>query len=285
MLVLVTGATSGFGSAIARRFVRDGHRVIATGRRVERLSALQSELGAERCHIQALDVRDRAATEGFVASLPAGWTDVDVLVNNAGLALGLEPAPSASLDDWETMIDTNIKGLAFMTRALLPGMVARARGHIVNIGSTAAEFPYPGGNCYGATKAFVYQFSLNLRADLAGTPLRVTDIEPGLCSGTEFSSVRFHGDDAKAASVYAGADFGGALTSEDVADAVAYVATRPPHCNINSLQLMVSVPCLFVLTPGLSQTPTPLRFSPSPSSSPLVKPVCQTFGPFAIKRK
>jgi NAD(P)-dependent dehydrogenase (short-subunit alcohol dehydrogenase family) len=150
-------------------------------------------------------VRDRAATEGFAAALPAGWQAVDVLVNNAGLALGLEPAPAASLDDWETMIDTNCKGLAFMTRALLPGMVARARGHIVNIGSTAAEFPYPGGNCYGATKAFVYQFSLNLRADLAGTPLRVTDIEPGMCSGTEFSSVRFKGDDAKAAGVYAGA--------------------------------------------------------------------------------
>jgi len=269
MLVLVTGATSGFGSAIARRFVRDGHRVIATGRRVERLSALQSELGAERCHIQALDVRDRAATEGFVASLPAGWTDVDVLVNNAGLALGLEPAPSASLDDWETMIDTNIKGLAFMTRALLPGMVARARGHIVNIGSTAAEFPYPGGNCYGATKAFVYQFSLNLRADLAGTPLRVTDIEPGLCSGTEFSSVRFHGDDAKAASVYAGADFGGALTSEDVADAVAYVATRPPHCNINSLQLMVSVPCLLCSRLGFPRRPLRSVSHPRPPPLPL----------------
>jgi 3-hydroxy acid dehydrogenase/malonic semialdehyde reductase len=147
MLVLVTGATSGFGAAIARRFVRDGHRVIATGRRTERLTALQAELGVEKCHVQALDVRDRASTEGFVAALPAGWTDVDVLVNNAGLALGLEMAPSASLDDWEAMIDTNCKGLAYMTRAVLPGMVARSRGHIVNIGSTAAEFPYPGGNC------------------------------------------------------------------------------------------------------------------------------------------
>jgi len=236
MLVLVTGATSGFGAAIARRFVRDGHRVIATGRRAERLAALQADLGADKCHVVALDVRDRAATEGLVAALPAGWSEVDVLVNNAGLALGLEPAAAASLDDWEQMIDTNCKGLAFMTRALLPGMVARARGHVINIGSTAAEFPYPGGNCYGATKAFVYQFSLNLRADLAGSPVRVTDIEPGMCSGTEFSNVRFKGDDAKAAGVYAGAE---ALTADDVADAVAYVASRPAHVNINSLQLMV----------------------------------------------
>ena len=236
MLVCVTGATAGFGAAIARRFVRDGHRVIATGRRVERLQALQAELGADRVHIAPLDVRDRAATEAFVAALPAGWEAVDVLVNNAGLALGLEGAAAANLDDWEAMIDTNCKGLAFMTRALLPGMIARARGHIVNIGSTAAEFPYPGGNCYGATKAFVYQFSLNLRADLAGTPVRVTDIEPGLSGGTEFSQVRFHGDEAKAAAVYKGAD---ALTADDVADSVAWVCSRPPHVNINSLQLMV----------------------------------------------
>jgi 3-hydroxy acid dehydrogenase/malonic semialdehyde reductase len=236
MLICVTGATAGFGAAIARRFVRDGHRVIATGRRVERLEALQAELGKERCYVAALDVRDRAATEAFVSSLPAGWETVDVLVNNAGLALGLEGAAAASLDDWESMIDTNCKGLAFMTRALLPGMVARARGHIVNIGSTAAEFPYPGGNCYGATKAFVYQFSLNLRADLAGTKVRVTDIEPGLSGGTEFSQVRFHGDEEKAKAVYAGAE---ALTAEDVADSVAWVCSRPPHVNINSLQLMV----------------------------------------------
>ena len=239
LLCVVTGATSGFGAAIARRFVRDGHRVIATGRRVERLEALQAELGAASVHIAPLDVRDRGATEGFLAALPAGWTDVDVLVNNAGLALGLEGAPAASLDDWEQMIDTNCKGLAFMTRALLPGMIARARGHIVNIGSTAAEFPYPGGNCYGATKAFVYQFSLNLRADLVGTPVRVTDIEPGMSGGTEFSNVRFKGDDAKAKAVYAGAE---ALTSEDVADSVAWVTSRPPHVNINSLQLMVRAP-------------------------------------------
>lgn len=171
-------------------------------------------------------------------------------VNNAGLALGLESAPAASLDDWETMIDTNCKGLAFMTRALLPGFVARNRGHVINIGSTAGEFPYPGGNCYGATKAFVYQFSLNLRADLAGTAVRVTDVEPGMCGGTEFSNVRFKGDDAKAASVYAHTT-SPVLTAEDVAESVAWVAGLPPHVNVNSLQLM---------------------------------PVCQTFAPFNIAR-
>jgi len=248
MLCVVTGATSGFGAAIARRFVKDGNRVIATGRRIERLESLKAELGAS-CHIVAMDVRDRTATESFISKLPPEWQDVDVLVNNAGLALGLDGAQAANLDAWETMIDTNCKGLAYMTRAVLPGMISRAKGHIVNIGSTAAEFPYPGGNCYGATKAFVYQFSLNLRADLAGTPgVRVTDIEPGLCSGTEFSNVRFKGDDAKAASVYAGVQ---ALTAEDVADSVAWATSRPAHVNINSLQLM---------------------------------PVCQTFGPFSIKR-
>jgi len=247
MLVLVTGATSGFGAAIARRFVRDGHRVLATGRRAERLSALAAELGPA-LRVASLDVRDRAAISAFVAALPAEWAAIDVLVNNAGLALGLESAAEASLDDWDTMIDTNCKGLAYMTRALLPGMIARGRGHIVNIGSTAGEFPYPGGNVYGATKAFVYQFSLNLRADLAGTPLRVTDVEPGMCSGTEFSNVRMKGNDEKAAAVYAGA---AALTADDVADTVAWVATRPAHVNINSVQLM---------------------------------PVCQTFSPFTIKR-
>jgi 3-hydroxy acid dehydrogenase/malonic semialdehyde reductase len=236
MIAIVTGATSGFGAAICRRFVRDGHRVIATGRRVERLEQLQAELGASNCHIIALDVRDRAATETFIAALPEAFQSIDVLVNNAGLALGLEPAQAASLDDWETMIATNCLGLSYMTRACLPGMISRGKGHVVNIGSTAAEFPYPGGNVYGATKAFVYQFSLNLRADLAGTPVRVTDIEPGMSGGTEFSNVRFGGDDAKAAAVYKGAE---ALTAEDVADSVAWVTSRPAHVNINSMQLMV----------------------------------------------
>jgi len=247
MVFFITGATAGFGAALARRYVREGHAVVATGRRVERLHALRAELG-ERLLPVALDVADRAAVERAVAGLPPAFAAVDVLVNNAGGALGLEPAQTASLDDWVQMIDTNVKGLATCTRLLLPGMVARNRGHIVNIGSVAAEFPYPGGNVYGACKAFVYQFSLNLRADLLGTAVRVTDIEPGLCSGTEFSSVRFHGDDARAAAVYADTT---PLSPDDVVDTIDWVLTRPPHVNINVVSLM---------------------------------PICQGFSPLAIKR-
>jgi len=234
LILLVTGATAGFGAAIARRFAADGARVIAAGRRADRLDALRAEMGAERVLPLVLDVRDRAAVAAAVEGLPEEWSAIDVLVNNAGLARGLEPAQSADLDDWDAMVDTNVKGLTYVTRAVLPGMVARGRGHVVNIGSTAAEFPYPGGNVYGATKAFVRQFSLNLRADLYGTPVRVTDIEPGLVGGTEFSNVRF-GDDAKAAAVYRGAE---ALTPDDIADAVHWVATRPARVNVNVLQVM-----------------------------------------------
>jgi len=247
MIVFVTGATAGFGAAITRRFVSEGHRVIAAGRRADRLDELAKELGSAVLPL-TLDVTDRAATEALVARLPADFAAVDVLVNNAGLALGLEPAQRADLDDWETMIDTNVKGLARMTRSLLPGMVERGRGHIVNLGSVAGQFPYPGGNVYGATKAFVDQFSLNLRADLLGTPVRVTNVEPGLCGGTEFSSIRFKGDDEKASKVYDGTQ---PLTSEDIAETVFWVTTLPPHVNINSVQMM---------------------------------PVCQAFGPLAIKR-
>jgi len=251
MIALVTGASAGFGDAICRRFVADGHRVIAAGRRAERLQALQAELGGpERCHVLPLDVRDRAATEAMVAGLPEAWREIDVCVNNAGLALGLEPADRADLADWDAMVDTNCKGLMYVTRACLPGMVARNRGHVINIGSTAGEFAYPGGNVYGATKAFVYQFSLNLRADLLGSLVRVTDVEPGMSSGTEFSTVRFHGDEAKARAVYKDT-LTPALSAADVADAVAYVAGLPPHVNVNSIQLM---------------------------------PVCQAFGPLAVKR-
>jgi 3-hydroxy acid dehydrogenase / malonic semialdehyde reductase len=234
VIALVTGATAGFGAAIARRFAADGARVIAAGRRTDRLDALREELGADRVLPLALDVRDRAAVAAALEGLPEDWAAIDVLVNNAGLARGLEPAQSADLDDWDAMVDTNVKGLAYVTRAVLPGMVARGRGHVVNIGSTAGEFPYPGGNVYGATKAFVRQFSLNLRADLYGTPVRVTDIEPGLVGGTEFSNVRF-GDDAKAAAVYRGTE---ALTPDDIADAVHWVATRPARVNVNVLQVM-----------------------------------------------
>lgn len=234
MIVFVTGASAGFGAAIARKFVQAGHRVIATARRQDRLEALAAELGDALLPLE-LDVRDRAAVEALPAALPPGFAAVDVLVNNAGLALGLEPAQRASLDDWQTMIDTNCTGLVQVTRALLPGMVERNRGHVFNLGSVAGSWPYAGGNVYGATKAFVRQFSLNLRADLAGTALRVTDVEPGLCAGTEFSNVRFHGDDEKAAKVYQDVQ---ALTAEDIADTVHWIATRPAHVNVNTIELM-----------------------------------------------
>ena len=216
MIVLVTGATAGFGECITRRFIQQGHKVIATGRRQERLQELKDELG-DNLYIAQLDVRNRAAIEEMLASLPAEWSNIDILVNNAGLALGMEPAHKASVEDWETMIDTNNKGLVYMTRAVLPGMVERNHGHIINIGSTAGSWPYAGGNVYGATKAFVRQFSLNLRTDLHGTAVRVTDIEPGLVGGTEFSNVRFKGDDGKAEKTYQNTV---ALTPEDVSEAV-----------------------------------------------------------------
>jgi 3-hydroxy acid dehydrogenase/malonic semialdehyde reductase len=232
-VALVTGATSGFGVAIAERLAAEGARVVLAGRRRDRLDALAGRLG-ERAHAVALDVRDRAAVERAVAGLPGPFAAIDVLVNNAGLALGLEPAPRASLDDWETMIDTNCKGLVTCTRAVLPGMVERNRGHVVNIGSVAASYPYPGGNVYGATKAFVHQFSLNLRSDLLGTDVRVTALEPGMAE-TEFSLVRFQGDAAKAKGVYQGVQ---PLRAEDVADAVAWCVTRPRHVNVNVMELM-----------------------------------------------
>lgn len=234
MIVFVTGATAGFGQSITRRFIAQGHKVIATGRRQERLDALKEELG-ENVYTLKLDVRDRAGIDDALSNLPAEWRNIDVLVNNAGLALGIEPAQRASLDDWEDMIDTNNKGLVYMTRAILPGMVERNVGHIINLGSIAGSWPYPGGNVYGATKAFVRQFSFNLRTDLHGTALRVTDIEPGLVGGTEFSNVRFKGDDARADGVYDGAV---PLTPEDVTEAVWWVATLPAHVNISALEMM-----------------------------------------------
>ena len=235
MIILVTGATSGFGRVIAARFAANGARIIAAGRRAERLDTLRAELGADRVLPLILDVRDRAAVASAISGLLAEWAEIDICVNNAGLALGLAGAQAAELDDWDAMVDTNIKGLMYVTRAVLPGMVARNRGHVINIGSTAGEFPYPGGNVYGASKAFVRQFSLNMRADLWGTKVRVTDIEPGLVGGTEFSNVRFHGDDAKAAGIYAGAE---PLTPDDVAEAVHWCATLPARVNINTLQMM-----------------------------------------------
>lgn len=234
MIVFVTGASAGFGAAIARIFVKSGHRVVATARRLDRLNALAKELGPALLPLE-LDVRDRAAVEAMPAALPAGFAAIDVLVNNAGLALGLEPAHRADLDDWHQMIETNCAGLVTVTHALLPGMVERNRGHIVNLGSTAGSYPYAGGNVYGATKAFVHQFSLNLRADLSGTALRVTNVEPGLCGGTEFSSVRFKGDDAKVAGVYRDVE---PLSPEDIADSIYWITTRPAHVNVNTIELM-----------------------------------------------
>lgn len=229
--VLITGASSGFGAAIARRFAKDGARVIVTARRADRLAA---ELGPAALPLE-LDVRDRAAVERAIRSLPPEFGDIDVLVNNAGLALGLKPAQAADLDDWEQMLDTNCKGLLHCTREVLPGMVSRGRGHVINLGSTAGTYPYPGGNVYGATKAFVHQFSLNLRSDLHGTGVRVTCIEPGMCGGTEFSTVRFEGDAKKAEAVYAGMQ---PLSADDVAASVHWAAAQPPHVNINTLELM-----------------------------------------------
>ena len=235
MIVFVTGATAGFGAAIARRFVNAGHRVIAAGRREDRLRALVDELGRDNVLPLVLDVRDRDAVFAAVANLPADYAQIDLLVNNAGLALGLEPAHRADLDQWETMIDTNVTGLVTMTRAVLPGMVERNRGHVINIGSVAGAYSYPGGNVYGATKAFVHQFSLNLRADLTGTRVRVTDVAPGLVGGTEFSNVRFSGDQSRVDKIYEGAD---ALTPDDIAETVFWAATLPARVNINFVEVM-----------------------------------------------
>jgi len=236
MIIVITGASSGFGAAIARRYAAaGGHRIIAVGRRQARLEALVVELGADVVYPLVLDVRDRAAVTTVLSALPAELAAIDLLVNNAGLALGLAPAQRAELDDWDTMVDTNVRGLMYMTRAVLPGMVARDRGHIVNLGSVAGCYAYPGGNVYGATKAFVRQFSLNLRSDLLGSRVRVTDVEPGLVGGSEFSLVRFGGDAQKAAKLYEGAD---ALTPEDVAETVYWVSSLPARVNINTIELM-----------------------------------------------
>ena len=244
--VLVTGATSGIGQACAEIFARQGARLVVCGRRLDRLAALAHRLPVPD-HPLSFDLRDRPAVEAALASLPEAFARVDVLVNDAGLALGLDPAQRASLDEWEQMIETNCRGLALITRLLLPGMVERGRGHVVNVGSVAGSYPYPSGNVYGATKAFVHQFSLNLKADLIGTGVRVTCVEPGMTADTEFSLVRLK-DQEKARQVYQGVQ---ALTAADVADAVRWCVTRPRHVNVNVLELM---------------------------------PEAQGFGPFAVKR-
>jgi 3-hydroxy acid dehydrogenase/malonic semialdehyde reductase len=246
MIVFITGASAGFGAAMARTFVKNGHQVVLAARRKDRLDALARELGESALPI-AMDVTDKNSIEEALSMLPQSWRQIDVLVNNAGLALNTKPAYEVPLEDWETMIATNIKGLVTMTHALLPAMVERGSGLVINIGSVAGRTPYPGGNVYGATKAFVEQFTLNLRADLVGTGVRATNIAPGLCGGTEFSNVRLR-DDAAAAKVYEGTQ---PLTAEDIAETAYWIATLPPHVNINQIEMM---------------------------------PTCQGYGPLNIKR-
>lgn len=234
--VFITGATSGFGEACAHRFAADGWNLILTGRRRDRLAALNEELAAKTEVLTlAVDVRDRDEMKRAVDHLPEKFARLTGLINNAGLALGIDPAQKCSLDDWETMVDTNIKGLMFTTRLLLPRLIAEGRGaSIVNIGSVAGSWPYPGGNVYGGTKAFVRQFSLGLRCDLAGTGVRVTDLEPGLCE-SEFTLVRFGGDKARYEATYAGAN---PVQPKDIAETCFWLMNQPAHLNINALEIM-----------------------------------------------
>lgn len=233
MIIFITGASAGFGQAMARRFVKEGHTVIATARRLERLTQLKEELGDNLIPL-SLDVRHEEEVKKVIDSLPAGLQKIDVLVNNAGLAVGTTPIQDSQIEDWKTMIETNINGLLYTTHYVLKKMMANQKGHIINLGSVAGEFPYPGGNVYGATKAFVHQLSLNMRADLVANNIRVTNIEPGMCE-TEFSIVRFNGDEKKASDVYKNMT---PLSADDIAETVLWAITRPPHVNINVISLM-----------------------------------------------
>lgn len=233
MIIFITGATAGFGASMVKRFINSGHKVIATGRRQERLDDMKKEYG-DNLYPLVLDVQNKEMVGTAIDSLPPEWKLIDVLINNAGLALGTDLAQKAKLEDWETMIQTNINGLLYCTHKILPGMVSRNHGQIINLGSVAGEYPYQGGNVYGATKAFVHQLSMNLRSDLLGTNVRVTNIEPGMCH-TEFSEVRFRGDKEKADSVYKGIK---ALSADDIAETIEWVISRPAHVNINVISLM-----------------------------------------------
>ena len=237
-IALITGATSGIGEACAKKFAEGGYHVIITGRNREKLETLQKELSDKGTNVLALlyDVRDRQATMEAIASIPEDWREIDVLINNAGLALGLEPEYEGDLDDWETMIDTNIKGLLTMTRLIVPDMVKRNHGHVINIGSIAGDAAYAGGNVYCATKAAVKSISDGLRIDVAHTAIRVTNIKPGLVE-THFSNVRFHGDDARAENVYKGIK---PLTGKDIADVVFYVANAPEHVQISEVTILAT---------------------------------------------
>ncbi|WNO54406.1 SDR family NAD(P)-dependent oxidoreductase [Stakelama saccharophila] len=231
--VLITGGTAGIGEAAVRTFANAGWRVVATGRRRERLDALVAELGADKVQGCAFDIRDDAARDAALDALPEGFRDIDLLVNNAGLALGTSPAQDSALDDWKVMVDTNITALISLTRRLLPVLIS-AKGAIINLSSVAATYPYPGGNVYGGTKAFVRQFSLGLRSDLHGTGVRVTSIEPGMVE-TEFTLVRTGGSQEASDKLYGGAD---PMTGDDIAGTMLWVAELPPHLNINTLELM-----------------------------------------------
>jgi len=230
---LITGATAGFGKASVQRFVNAGWRVSATGRRADRLQKLVDEFGADKVHPAAFDIRDPGAMDKALSGLPASFKDVDLLINNAGLALGTAPAQECDLEQWNTMIDTNIRALVTLTRKLLPSLIKR-KGAVINIGSVAASYPYPGGNVYGGTKAFVVQFSLGLRSDLHGTGVRVTSVEPGMAE-TEFTLVRTKGNQEASDKLYKGAN---PMTGEDIADTLLWIASLPPHVNINRIELM-----------------------------------------------
>lgn len=233
--VVITGASSGFGRAAAKCFADAGFDLVLLARRADRLAEVKAALSDQVDVVTiALDVRNKVDVSSSLTTLPDGVSEVSILINSAGLALGLGGADAADLDDWDAMVDTNIKGLMYCTHAILPGMVARGVGQIINLGSVAGSWPYPGGNVYGGTKAFVQQFSRNLRSDLLGKGVRVTNIEPGMCE-TEFSKVRFDGNEAQAAAVYQGMQ---PLSAEDVAEVIFWVATRPPHVNVNQLELM-----------------------------------------------